>query len=207
VAQQLFPDMPLPELLATNGAAQGLDPGGTSGVMPGLDAALLDRLRNYQPGDIGICELADKLQLTLAVPDWGTYHFHATGISATVTGGESENAELYTVPMDRRAWLHGVTLTRASGDNTFSRIMVRFEDGYYAGGSELQLKRLVTAGTSCIWPDPGEIQPLTHLQQAPMLLEPGTRIMSLWSGAGVSDSTMNYEIDMTMTKLVRQVVP
>lgn len=205
---RLFPDMPLPAFAdPQNGSV--LPAGGTSGVMPGLDAALLDRLRNYRPGDIGICELADKLQLTLPLPEWAWYCYAAIGQSAEADAGFSGFTDIYTMPTDRRAWVDGVVFSRAGGDdNTMDRVTLKMPPGYVTGASDqVDLKRLDTAGTSIIWPDPSGTQASSRLMPGPVLMEPGATLQVRWSGAGVAATAANYEILMRMTKLVRNVVP
>lgn len=206
-----YPVIPLPALQTPVAAANGSDPampaGGTSGVVPGLDETFLDRLRNYRPGDIGICELADTLQVTFPVPEWAWFRFNATGIGDLVSAGLDADQIIYTVPMDRRCWLDGVVLERGNGDNLIDKLLLQAPEGYYVDGNQIVLKRITTDGLFLTWPDPNAIQASDYLQPSPILLEPGTRIVIRWAGAGVSPTGMNYEINMRHTKLVRQGAP
>jgi len=206
----LFPDMPIPPVpeLDPNGFAPALT-GATSGVLPGLDTSLRSSLRNYRPGDMGIDELSGQLQLTLPISNWEWFHFHAKGTTAEINASTAGNITVYTVPDDRRAWLDGLTFQRITGgdDNNMDRVLLEFPVGYYDGDEhELQLKR-ITATSYLIWPDPSGLQTPTYLLPAPILLEPGTRIIVRWNGDGVAATATQYEIAMRQTKLVRQAVP
>jgi len=208
----LFPEMPLPGLVSSNGVADldpALPPDGTSGVLPGLDAALLELLRNYRPGDIGICEVDPKLQLSLPMPEWAWYYLHSIATSATVAASTAATVVLYTVPMDRRAWLDGVFALRSGGsDNEIDRIWIQAPEGYYVGAeNQIILKRLGTAGADIIWPDPSGLQASTYLQPGPILMEPGTQVQARFTGAGVAISSIYHQITMRQTKLLQAVLP
>jgi hypothetical protein len=63
-----------------------------------------------------------------------------------------------------------------------------------------------TAGNNAFWPPGDQAYQFGH-GPIPVLLEPGTRIVIGPSGAGVSASTFNYEINLHRTKLLRAQDP
>jgi len=205
----LFPEMALPvdisgPLAPLNGA---LPPGDTSGVMTGLESSLLAILRNYRPGDIGICELAEQLQLQLPLTDWATFCYVAEG-DVTVLAGNSDPQLLYTVPEDTRAWLDGIRCRRTSGDNNFYQLRYIQPPGYGSGTRVAELVQISTAATEIWWPDvASQANIFLALPHAPALLEPGALVYCIAQGDGVSASTLNYEIVMRQTKLIRALAP
>jgi len=204
---QLFPDMPLPPL-GPDGGSPALPAGDTSGVMPGLDSALIALLRNYRPGDIGICELADKIQLSLPVPEWAWYSAPESATSGSITGGAAATLTIYTVPGNIRCMLEGVILERATGDNNLHNLYLLQPPGYFVGNSTMVAKRLTTPGVFMTWPDDtNAFQAADFYMAGPILLEPGTQIQLTTAGDGVSASTFAYQIAMRHTKLVRAAPP
>jgi len=206
----VYPAIPLPvpgaPLPVINGEFGGLPPGGTSGVMPGLEGSLLAILRNYRPGDIGICELADKLQLVLPVPDWATYAWTVEGTVAVPAGVATEQI-LYTVADDTRCWLDALSVNRTSGDNTWNSLEVIQAPGYGEGTRLATLVALQAANARIWWPGPRDVPPFRSLIATPMLLEPGAYIRLIPNGDGVAISNANYEIVMRHTKIMRQAQP
>lgn len=200
--------MPLPAPADPFSPSNGdLPPGGSSGVTAGLDASLLALLRNYRPGDIGICEISDKLQLTLPLPEWSSYCWTVTG-NITVAAGASVTQNLYTMPANTRGWVDGMRLRLNSGDNTLASLRILQPEGYGEGSREAYLIALTTPVAHIWWPDPGGRQVVDYgIFAWPQMIEPGGTIEVIPNGAGVSASNVLFEIVMRQTKLVRELAP
>jgi len=202
----LFPDIDLSRFAPSQ---NGLPPGDTSGVLPGLETSLLHQLLNYRPGDIGICELAEQLQLTLPLADWAQYAFHVQ-VDVSLTATQDDPETIWTVPDNERIWLQSAVTYRSTGDN----LAVGFRLIYPAAYKEVASVQYVdiiggmTAATNIFWPDPGAMQALyTTYVPPPLLLEPGTIIQLDPGQAGVSASVFATHLTMRRTSLVRAMVP
>jgi len=211
----LFPDMPLPSpgapLPGLNGDRGSLLAGGTSGVMAGLDASLISLLRNYRPGDIGVCELADNLQLSLPVDEWATWdHSFGDITMASIGAGSSTIVPLTTVPADERWTLGFARVQRDSGDNQCLDLLITCPAGYYTGDPDIVLHRVASGPTEILWPDPlavGTIQFGIPQPAGGLRLEPGTIIKFKPDGNGVSASVFTYTIMCRRTKIIRALAP
>jgi len=202
----LFPDMPVP-VPQSNGAGAGLEPGGSSGVVSGLDASLINLLNNYRPGDIGICELADQLQLSLPYPEW---HLWGSAVSdnPSLTAGQSGTVTMWTVPEDERAWLYGYKVKRETGDNKMVNLALVMAAGYAEGPASVPLIEVATSVIDLWWPDPAGILTATGpLGFPPILIEPGSRLTVSADGTGVSASTFRVNLILTRMKLGRAMAP
>jgi len=194
-----------------NGSEPTLPPGGTSGVIPGLEQAVAAILRNYNPGDIGICEIADKISLSLPVPDWASYCW-TEEVDAVWAGAATGNQLIYTVPADERNTLVSWCSHRAAGDNTFSILRITAPAGYGAGSRVVDLMAMAAGSTRIYWPDPGGNQTipgnsLANPAMLPLLLEPGTILEILADAAGVAATTITSQIMLIRSKVVRALIP
>lgn len=188
-----------------------MDPGGTSGVFPGLETALAAVLRNYSPGDIGICEIEDKIQVAMPIPFWAEYPWYQLGDTASLSAAHSDPVVIYTVPGDRRYQLQDVSVQRLSGDNLLVDLDL-IPPAMNVGGANTRMK-LYKAGDSghynFSWPnlpgidDTGIIDNHRLYAAGPKLLEPGTVIDFTPSGAGVAATVFTYWISGMMVPLIR----
>jgi len=209
VTQQLFPDIDLSRF-TENPAQDGqgaLPTDAPVGVMAGLNASLLALMANFSPGDLGVCVVDNKLQLTLDVPDWSKWAYVSQGVTPSIDAGSTTNIVLFTVPEDERVWLDGVQVSRNSGDNTWLDIHTLATPDYRSGSGEYHLMHLDTAGADIYWPMVGETSVLHAAGPYPLLLEPGFTVELAPSGAGVSASVASYRIAMRRTKIVRALAP
>jgi len=209
----LFPEIDVPGLIArvngsTDPAAAGAAAPDPSGVMAGLNASLISFLRNFDPGSLGVCVVDDKLQLSLAIPNWDKFAFFQQG-EITLAASQGGLGICRTVPMDERWEIQYFSCRRDTGDNTYDTLVLDYPAGYTEGGNtEHALVSLTTAATRIFWPDPAGIQTVTHANNTyPILLEPGTNLSVNPSGAGVSASEVEYEIIGTRSKIVRAMEP
>lgn len=193
----------------TEGAVNGLEAGGTSGVLPGLNQALLQHLANYRPGDIGICELDPKLQITLPMTGWEWYGWgDQADVSIPAGDGQNEPALLFTVPMGERAWLDNIHIERASGDNQLIMLEVIYGPGYRSGTGLSRLLSLSPANNNIYWPDPTGAQALALASgMEPILMEEGTIVQVKPSGAGVAISVYNVQLRLRRTPVGRVRAP
>jgi len=211
----IFPDMLLPPPGAPLGASNGGEPvlpaGDTSGVLAGLERSLLAILRNYRPGDIGICEVGEKLQLSLPVPDWAMWGSLVTGVTAEADAGASTYLQVFQVPTDERWYLEYVLVSRASGDNRSFQLRITCPSGYVDGPVDnYRLHALVTGISGYNWPDEHETLPIDITVQRPpggLLLEPGTILDMNTNGTGVAATTFNTTCLTRRTKIIRAMVP
>lgn len=179
-----------------------------SGEIPGLDQALIDVLRAFKPGGVGVCELDPVIQVVLPVSWWMEWAWYETGsVSVPASGGDP--VTMYTVPQDERNFLEYLTAERTAGDNTFNMFTVDCVDGYRGGAdNDLRLLQLTTAGTIAVWPDRAGRQTLTEwVDTWPLMLEPGTTVMLDPAAAGSSASTFKYKIRLLRQKIVRARAP
>jgi len=208
-----YPAIPLPPLgpplAAPNGADPSLPAGDTSGVLPGLERSLLAVLANYRPGDIGICEVGDKLQLTLNLDHWAEWFHYQTFLTPSIDAGANASVTVWTVPTDERAWLDFMYASRASGDNLVGAFVVIPPAGYFEGplSPTYQVQQIPAGSETPFWPDPGGIQTVTTQAVGPILMEPGSQVQIVASGAGVGASTFNVRLALRRTKLMRAMVP
>jgi len=208
----LFPDMPVPGSERAIARLNGhLSPGDTSGVLPGLEEAIRAVLRNYNPGDVGICEISDKIQLALPVPDWSSYCWTEERDDVWAATA-SANQAIYTVPSNERNHLVSWASHRSAGDNTFSILLVTSPAGYGSGSRIFNLMETGAGFTRLYWPNEGDGQDIasnalvanTH---GPLLLEPGSILSIFPDGAGVAATTITSQILLIRTKLVRALDP
>jgi len=200
---QLFPDMPLP--------GDEIPPGlRTSGVMPGLNDSLIHILRNFEPGVEGVCEVEQKLQLGLQVPEWSRWSYSIAGATSSMAAAETIPLIFVTVPFDERWWLEYVRLTRASGDNTVQQIRVNAPADYGEGDLATPVVVLTTDTTAIFWPDQGSLQTVTDRVDMPRegyLMEPGSSIAVAPDGKGVAATIYNYFTLVKKSKIVRVLTP
>lgn len=206
---QLFPDIDLSrfaESPAQNGA-EPLPAGEPVGVMAGLNSSLLEFLANFSPGDLGVCVVDERLQLTLPIPDWGVYSFFDCG-DLVVAAAEDDPQTICTVPTNERAWVDGVRAQVTAGDNLLSRIQVVNPAGYGTDDRVVDLISITTSGGHVWWPDPGGKQAVSWiLSTGPLLLEPGSSLRLDLNGTGVAATTVRYEALLRRSKLVRALAP
>lgn len=201
----VFPDLSLLPLSGplepSNGA---LPPSGSSGVMPGLDSSLMALLRNYRPGDIGICEVADKIQISLPIPWWYEYGDVAQGNISGFAAGTGDTGTMLTVPADERWMLESVRFGRVGGDNTINRISVAFPVGYGSGDRTVTLQSITGGSPQMYWPNNGGGQAVGDAGErwGPMLLEPGALLTLTPNSVGVAATTFGYIVVTRRTKLV-----
>jgi len=205
----LFPEMPvpgLPDQPGQNGASP-LAAGGNSGVIPGLEPTMLRLFQNYRPGDIGICEVDQKLQLSLPIAGWDSWDFQEE-ITITVGAGLTQWTPLVTVPMDEQHVVHYFYVTRGTGDNLATRLGVQYASGYRAvDGIMPDLVRL-TATANIFWPDPLNLQTgITRYTPGPVALPPGSTINVYTDGTGVAATDFRTTGYFTKTKMHRAIAP
>jgi len=205
VTSQIFPDMPLP-------AGNGLAPGGTSGVIPGLETAIAAILRNYNPGDIGICEVMDKLQLSLSVPYWAEYPWYNIERTAAVAGGFGGAITVYTVPMDRRYLVQAITAERVSGGDgslTYIQLVPPGENVSAGAGTVVRLAQVEGNDNNMSWPNKAGVTTVAEIFHvpSPLLLEPGTLIQIRTAGTGVSATEWDTEVVGVMIPITRAMAP
>lgn len=207
---QIFPDIDLSRFTESpvQNGARPFPPGDPLGVMAGLNASLIALLRNFSPGDVGVCQIDDRLQLSLPIPNWAEWAWLESGTSTSILAGATTTTPVYTVPLDERATLHSLYMVRASGDNLVDLFTLTIPDAYRGGGgsAELRLLNLTTPVASAFWPHEGS-QTVDNYVKPPVLLEPGTVINIAPDGTGVAASTFNYWIYMTRTKIIRALAP
>lgn len=205
----LFPDIDLSRFAESpvqNGAA-GLPPGTPAGVMAGLNASFLALLANFSPSDLGVCVLDEKLQVSLAIPDWATYSYFESLASPSIDAASSTSVTLLTVPQDERWHLDQVRATRASGDNTALSFCLVYPAGYFAGDARNVFIRAGSPGSILFWPDPGNGQSVDQYQSPSILLEPGTILELDPGGAGVAATIFTVTMATRRTKVIRTRAP
>jgi len=201
--EQLFPDI---DLSRFNGKADGLPAGEPAGVMAGLNSSLLSLLANFSPGDLGVCVVDEKLQLSLTIPDWTSWGWVEGQGAPTIAASSSDPVTIFTVPADERCWLEGAQVARNSGDNTFGFLYVVQPPGYTSGDGRFNLIQLITAATSIYWPCHEQVVSRCA-GDTPLLLEPGATVLVTPSGAGVSETVASTNLFMRRSKIVRAMAP
>jgi len=193
--------------MAPNGADPALPAGGTSGVLPGLEATLLQLLQNYRPGDIGICEIADKIQIVLPLNDWEWFGWGGV-YDLSLTGGQSSAVEIFTVPKGQRVWLDAVLVDRSSGDNLGKAVRVVYPEHSRDGNGIVDLVQLSTGDGNVYWPDPGgDLSVAWSLGGGPVLMEEGTILEFVPWGSGVSASVFEAQCRMRRTRVGKTLAP
>lgn len=203
----LFPEMPVPRLFPEQAGAPGLLDL-SSGVVPGLDNALLDSLRNYKVGGEGVDEIAPTMQLTLPVPEWGYYSWFIKGTTPSIPAGSSTVVDFYNVPDDIRMWVDSAYFIIASGDNRVNQFSLSAPVGYYSGADpQIVMADMSTPAIYMMWPDVRGAQTFDYFAGGPVLMEPGSKLQVKPSGAGVGASTITYHVLARATKLIRDRTP
>lgn len=224
----LFPEFDIEAIIAAkkNGGVPGLDPvpgraaayealalpvGDPSGIIPGLNSSLLALLSSFDPGDLGVCIVDEKIQIVLPIKDWDTSAWMRNGV-INLAAAEAPAKVFVTVPADERWELEYIRVLRDSGDNTLDSLILTYPPGFFdnvSGDDEIFLVLLASSGTVLFWPDPAVTQTVTQIvsKSSSIRLEPGTTISVDPSSAGVSASVLFYDIIVTRTKIVRAMGP
>ena len=200
----LFPEIDLARLLSVPNGAEAFGPGDPSGVMAGLNASLIALLRNFQPGDLGVCVVDEKIQLSLPIAEWATWGWNQQD-TITLGAGASAVVTVFTVPNDERIWLDYARCGRSSGDNDFRAIQITPPAGYSSLAANYSIMSLATLATSIYWPSGQQTADVDV--PGPILLEPGTIIQLLPGGTGVAATNVRIDINMRRTKMVRALAP
>ena len=176
--------------------------------MPGLDRTIVEVTRAYRQQVLAPASAVEAdMQVTLPVPNWAEAAF-VNNITLNYTAGQTISATLLQIPANERAWLEGVQLQRASGDNTVSRIRVVMPPLYGSGARAVELILLGTGTTLIFWPDPGGSQTITRgLPSGPLLLEPLSLIEVTSDGAGVAGTAFDAQVYRRRMKLTRASAP
>jgi len=205
----LFPEIDVTRLAESHGqnGSAPLPAEAPAGVVAGLNASLLHLLANFKPTDLGVCALADNLQITLPLSNWDWYSFWQRVDTASITAGSGTWTDFLTVPNDERWWLDSIRLERVSGDNTADGVDLVYPEGYYSVDARNRFLVLSTAGPDLFWPDPGGQQTWDQYSNSPILLEPGTVLQVDPSGAGVAATIFRARIATRRTKLIRAMAP
>lgn len=210
----LFPEIDLSQLVerAAQNGMPGLPPTDPHGVLGGLNESLIKLLGNFSPGDLGVCVIDEKLQLTLPVPDWSEYAFNSRSL-VSYTAGLTGLTTVWTVPADERNYLVSINAQRSGGDNTISHIAIESpgaDGGYWAGDPNNYILQ-ATAAIWLFWPDNAATQAgisqLSPSQGKGWLMEPGTNIRLYQSGAGVGAGNWLSSIHLIRTKLTQAQTP
>lgn len=171
-----------------------------------MSRALLDALRAYKPGSNGVHKLSDRMHIVLPIDDWCAFSWMDQSASS-LTAGQTDAEVMFTVPNDERIWLESVSSRIVSGDNTLTGIRLVVPVGYGGGDRNAEII-LITAAVQVYWPDAGSGQVVQYVtNKAPLLLEPGTTIAVVPSGAGAAISTTSNYIWMRRIKMVRALAP
>lgn len=180
----------------------------STGDLPGSEQALIQLFRAWRPGVLGIPFIAPSMMLSLPYGEWHEYA-SIENANGSLTAGQGTREILYTVPEDRRQWLEYVFVDRATGDNTFSDIGILPVEGYRVGSTVAVLILLGTAATSIWWPTDANQANVTRavVPTRPLMLEPGTALSLLPSGAGVAGSNVTIQLFLRSTPLTRALTP
>lgn len=206
----LFPEIDLSQFAegSVGNGASPLPADSPVGVMAGINASLISMLRNFSPGDLGVCVVDDKLQLALPISLWDWYAFWERADTASILAGASTPTTLATVPNDERWLLEALRIERTSGDNDLDGVDLVYPAGYFSGDSRSRFLSLASASDGVLfWPDPGGQQTWTQYQAGPILLEPGTVLQVEPDGTGVSATVFRGRIATRRTKIIRAMVP
>lgn len=205
----LFPEIDVSQLAERNAAGLNGSFGANDpvGVMAGLNSSLLALLANFSPGELGVCVVDERLQLTLPIPRWAEWTWVESATSASQTAGGTPTIVAFTVPADERAELLAVRIERASGDNTVRNISVDFPALYSSGSAVVNMQIMApdSAGANVHWPDPHP--DVTSYVNPPIPLEPLSLVKFQLEGDGVSASTFLWRVLMSRTKIHRALVP
>jgi len=178
----------------------------SGGEIPGISQALLESLLAWRPSELGVCVVDPAVQVVLPYPEWYWYTFVEQLTSPEVAIGSVLPNLLYTVPVNERAWLDGISCIRDSGDNLALDLRIVLPAGYGSGTRTILLTNLTTADDVIYWP--AGLQTVNRaIGPAPVLLEPGTLVELIPSGAGSATSTWNSAVLLRRTNLVRSMVP
>jgi len=207
--QPLFPDIDVSRFLENpvGNGLPGLPPDEPVGVMAGLNASLLAILANFAPGDLGVCVVDEKLQLSLPIDHWAEWSWLESGTTASLGAGLGTAQEMFRVPEDERAQLLAARMIRSSGDNTIDDLLAVFPAGYFPAGqnADLIVSLPDTALSGLYWPELKDDK--SAYVPPPILLEPGSRVRFMPSGAGVSATVWTYKVLLLRTKMVRALAP
>jgi len=176
------------------------------GVMAGLNSSLLQLLNNFSPGELGVCVVDEKLQLTLPVPEWAWYGYIANG-TTSFTAGQQAELTILSVPTDERWWLDAFWVQRVTGDNLIKLVSYYQGPGYSDAGEELRIFDLATDKEAVTWPFNGAFASDWAIGPNPLLLEPGAYITLSSSGDGVATTPFFIRAQVRKTKLIRARAP
>lgn len=176
--------------------------------MPGLDITIREVVRAYrQQIEAPASAVLPDMMVTLPVPNWAEAAF-VNNITLNYGAGATISATLLQIPANERAWLEGVQLFRASGDNTVSRIRIVQPVLYGSGARAAELIQLAVGTTVIFWPDPGGSQTITQgLPVGPILLEPLALVEVTSDGAGVAATAFDAQVFRRRMKLTRAQAP
>jgi len=205
-------EMSFEELVAVRNGVNplGSPPGEPVGIIPGLNSSLIALLRNFDPGNLGVCVVEDKLQLGLTVRDWDIWDCGFKG-NIAVPAGSTDTITVLTVPRDERWWVYRCLLSVTGGDNLGYAVRKTYPAGYFEGSEgEQALILLTTPASNIFWPDPG-IEQASLAGRAvlvpEMIWEPGSILGLECDGTGVAETFWNYEVMATRTKIIRAMAP
>lgn len=204
----LFPEIDLSRFIESNtqngpGPLPASDP---VGVMAGLNSSLLALMANFSPGDLGVCVVENKFQLSLPIPSWAEWAWTEEGDTASITAASATEIVIFTVPFDERAWLESAYVERLSGDNTWEILRYYQPAGYGSGNRRATMLQVDTPGTIIHWPHVD--QPVASgLGPNPILLEPGAEVRLRPGGAGVAATIGTYQLTMRRSKIIRALAP
>jgi len=180
----------------------------SAGEIPGLSQAMLEALRAWRPGELGVCVIEPAMQVTLVIPEWCVYGWADAGQTPNLDIGESDPVVVFTVPLNERAYLDSYSLQRSGGDNNIQELDVVFPAGYVGGDGRLQILYPTTPNTLVYWPDPGGQQTISRgTGNQPILMEPGTEVRFIPNGSGSGNSSFQWRINMRRWKLTRAMEP
>ena len=180
------------------------------GVIAGLNSSLLHLLANFSPGDLGVCVVDEKLQLSLSLPEWSRWACALVDTMPSMTATENDPEPIVTVPGDERWWLDSVWIERQTGDNNITGINLVMPEGYFVGAGSVPLFTSPSGPTKVIWPDNrGDFTYDFAVDMPPggLLMEPGAVLELDPSGSGVAATVFKYWILVKRSKLIRSMVP
>jgi len=171
-----------------------------------VNEALLDVLAAFVPAPLGVDALEGSVRVTLPYVDW-CYWAWIENASLSLDAAQSAAEVAFTVPANERAYLVGMVVTRASGDNTFSQIQVAQPTGYGSGTPSVFILQRTAGVTSMFWPDEGGVQAVTWVIPGPLLLEGGATVSVVPDGAGAGVTVVAADIVLKRMKLGRALTP
>jgi len=207
----LFPEMPVPGAAAPP-PLNGVNGRAAQGTLPGLNASLLAVFGNYMPGEIGVSELSEKVNINLPIAEWAWFPTYVEVDQPTISAGSASDQTFYTIPSDRRCYLDGMNVLRSGGDNLVDRLYITYPEGYYTntGGVRVIPLLLGSGATTIWWPDNSGVQTAGDYfmpSSGPLFLEPGTTLGFRTTGAGASGSGFKCRLMVRFSPLVRSMVP